>query len=190
MADNGCERYSAVLVSLVLACIGQSYLTILLLFFRTELPARSPALKHKADRATKPAFTQAPSQDACARGPVGDKRGESGKDNRRMRILITGANEEGLGGAIALRLAAEARAVGEQCTLALCTSGNRSNGGLVDELAGMGARVVTLHGDLGNPETPARLVDAAVAFAGGLDGVVANAGIMKPGRLTKLSVDD
>lgn len=107
-----------------------------------------------------------------------------------MRILITGANTEGLGGAIARRLAAEARAIGEQCVLALCTSGGKSYRGLADELTAMGARIVTLHGDLNDPETPARLVEDAVAFAGGLDGVVANAGLMKPGRLTKLSLED
>lgn len=108
-----------------------------------------------------------------------------------MRTLVTGANTEGLGGAIARHLAAETQAAGAPCYLVLCTSGyGPPNEELVDELRALGARVTTLHGDLGDPDTPARLVSQAVEFAGGLDGIVANAGIMKPGRMTKLSVED
>ncbi|MBV1688918.1 SDR family oxidoreductase [Novosphingobium sp. G106] len=108
-----------------------------------------------------------------------------------MRVLITGANTEGLGGAVARELAGSAQAAGRNCTLVLCTSGTGpSNLQLADKLRAMGAKVAELHGDLGDPDTPARLVKEAIAFAGGLDGVVANAAIMKPGRLTNLSVED
>lgn len=108
-----------------------------------------------------------------------------------MRTLITGANEAGLGGPIARRLATDANAAGRTCALALCTSGSvQPNTALVEELECLGARVINLHGDLSDPVAPARLVAAAVEFAGGLDGVVANAGIMKPGHLTKLAVED
>ena len=108
-----------------------------------------------------------------------------------MRVLITGANAQGLGGAVARQLAKDAQAAGSECVLALCTSGaGASNRDLADELAGLGARVIALAGDLGDPQTPERLVQEAIAFAGGLDGVVANAGIMKPGRLSKLSLED
>ncbi len=108
-----------------------------------------------------------------------------------MRVLITGANAQGLGGAVARQLAKDAQAAGTKCVLALCTSGaGASNQNLADELADLGARVISLSGDLGDPQTPERLVSEAIAFAGRLDGVVANAGIMNPGRLTKLSLDD
>jgi len=108
-----------------------------------------------------------------------------------MRALITGANSHGLGGAIALRLAADARARQEDCSLALCTSGDgASNAELMTELEASGVRVLGLGGNLADPQVPAQLIDQAVDFAGGLDAVVANAGIMKPGRLNKLSLED
>jgi glucose 1-dehydrogenase len=54
----------------------------------------------------------------------------------------------------------------------------------------MGGTAIALSGDLGDPDVPGRLVAAAVDEFGGLDALVANAGIAKPGALSELSVDD
>jgi NAD(P)-dependent dehydrogenase (short-subunit alcohol dehydrogenase family) len=47
-----------------------------------------------------------------------------------------------------------------------------------------------LSGYLGNPEVPSQLVAAAVAEFGGLDALVANAGIASPGAICDLSIED
>jgi NAD(P)-dependent dehydrogenase (short-subunit alcohol dehydrogenase family) len=43
---------------------------------------------------------------------------------------------------------------------------------------------------MADPEAPAQVVSAAVAHLGGLDGVVSNAGINRPGRLVEYAVAD
>ena len=50
--------------------------------------------------------------------------------------------------------------------------------------------MLPLHGDMADPEAPARAVAAAVERFGGLDGVVSNAGINRPGRLVDYAVRD
>jgi glucose 1-dehydrogenase len=55
---------------------------------------------------------------------------------------------------------------------------------------GLGGEVLTLHGDMGDADAPARAVTAAVERFGGLDGVVSNAGINRPGRLVDYAVRD
>lgn len=107
-----------------------------------------------------------------------------------MRILITGASR-GIGAGIARRLADDARRVGVTPRLALAASRpSEALAALTDELAAAGAEAIALNGDLADPETPARLVEEATAFCGGLDGVVSNAGIMGPGALAGLSRTD
>jgi glucose 1-dehydrogenase len=54
----------------------------------------------------------------------------------------------------------------------------------------MGGTAIALVGDLGDPDVPGRLVEAAVAEFGGLDALVANAGIASPGAICDLSVED
>lgn len=101
-----------------------------------------------------------------------------------MRALITGASS-GIGRAIALRLATP----GSQ--IALCGSkASRELGNTVEAAGRNGARTAALTGALEDPETPARLIAEATALFGGLDLVVANAGISAPAPLKDLSQDD
>ena len=75
--------------------------------------------------------------------------------------------------------------------IAVC--GNRSSAGqdeVVRSIRSMGGTAIALGGDLGDPEVPARLVAAAVDEFGGLDVLVANAGVAKPGALKDLSLED
>jgi glucose 1-dehydrogenase len=61
---------------------------------------------------------------------------------------------------------------------------------LVAELRGLGAEALPLLGDMGTAEAPARVVAAAVQSFGGLDGLVSNAGINRPGALVEYAVED
>ncbi len=103
-----------------------------------------------------------------------------------MRVLITGASR-GIGAGIARRLANDALAGGETPHLALTASRQSDDlTAMVAELEEQGARARALVGDMADPASPARLVEQALAFCGGLDGVVSNVGIMAPGRLAEL----
>jgi glucose 1-dehydrogenase len=61
---------------------------------------------------------------------------------------------------------------------------------VVAELRELGAEAVALHGDMGDAEAPAQVVAEAVRRLGGLDGLVSNAGINRPGALLDYSVED
>jgi glucose 1-dehydrogenase len=54
----------------------------------------------------------------------------------------------------------------------------------------MGGSAIALVGNLGDPEVPGKLVEAAVAEFGGLDALVANAGIANPGAICDVSLKD
>lgn len=108
-----------------------------------------------------------------------------------MRVLVTGA-ASGIGRATCLRLARDTGAPGKKAQVAAVDIPTAASGldSLANELKGLGAEVLPLHGDMADPEAPARAVAAAVERFGGLDGVVSNAGINRPGRLVYYAVPD
>lgn len=107
-----------------------------------------------------------------------------------MRALVSGGSN-GIGAAASLKLAEAALARGEHAMIAVC--GNTSNAlqaDVVESIRSIGGKAIALVGDLGDPEVPDRLVAAAVDEFGGLDALVANAGIANPGALKDLSLED
>jgi 3-oxoacyl-[acyl-carrier protein] reductase len=100
------------------------------------------------------------------------------------RALVTGASR-GLGRAVALCLAREG------CRLAV----NSRDAGRITVAAGAiaaetGVQVLGLPGDLGEPQVPGRLVQAAVQGLGGLDILVCNAGGPPAGSFEDIKEED
>src|SRR5215211_7665769 len=81
-----------------------------------------------------------------------------------MRALVSGGSS-GIGASTCLRIAEAALARGVQPMIAVA-------------------------GHLGDPQVPGKLVEAAVAEFGGLDALVANAGIASPGAICDVSIED
>jgi glucose 1-dehydrogenase len=107
-----------------------------------------------------------------------------------MRALISGGSS-GIGAATCVRLAEAALARGVQPHIAVCGYKlTTSQEQVVHSIQVMGGIAIALEGDIGDPDVPRRLVDAAVARFGGLDGLIANAGTAKPGAICDVSVDD
>jgi glucose 1-dehydrogenase len=107
-----------------------------------------------------------------------------------MRVLVTGA-ASGIGRATCLRLARDAQARGTKTMVAAVDIGPSPGlDRLVEELRALGAETLALHGDMGTVDAPARVVGEAVARFGGLDGLVSNAGVNRPGPLVQYAVAD
>jgi 3-oxoacyl-[acyl-carrier protein] reductase len=98
--------------------------------------------------------------------------------------LVTGASH-GIGSAVARLFAAEGAAV------AVHGRDDQAVAALADELTASGAQVVGVVGDLGSPETVARVVEEAEATLGALTILVANAGHnpVPPGPIEDVTLD-
>ena len=107
-----------------------------------------------------------------------------------MRVIVTGA-ASGIGRATCLRLARDGKATGKPARIAAVDlGGSTALDAVVAELAALGAEAVALSGDMGTAEAPGRVVADAVARFGGLDGLVSNAGINRPGPLVSYPLAD
>ena len=107
-----------------------------------------------------------------------------------MHVLVTGA-ASGIGRATCLRLARDASARGGKAKIAAVDLMSAPGlPALIDELGGLGAEALAFHGDMGDADAPARVVGEAVERLGGLDGLVSNAGVNRPGPLVDYSVED
>lgn len=107
-----------------------------------------------------------------------------------MKVLVSGGSS-GIGAAACLRIAEAALTRGEKPMIAV--GGHRPNATqreVVATIEAMGGTAIALTGDIGDPDVPARLVDATVSEFGGLDALVANAGIARPSALCDVTLQE
>ncbi|WP_197975531.1 SDR family NAD(P)-dependent oxidoreductase [Rhizobium sp. CFBP 8762] len=107
-----------------------------------------------------------------------------------MRVLVSGGSR-GIGAAVCIRIAEAAASRGERAKIVIC--GREPSEGQEDvahSVRALGADAIALSGDLSNVDVAADLVKSAVSEFGGLDALVANAGVASPGNICDLSVAD
>jgi 3-oxoacyl-[acyl-carrier protein] reductase len=99
--------------------------------------------------------------------------------------LVTGASQ-GIGAAIALRLAAEGATVAVNYYPGFAADAED----VARQIADAGGKAVTVEGDVSNSESCAAMVESAVGEMGSLDILVNNAGITRDGLLVRMSDED
>jgi 3-oxoacyl-[acyl-carrier protein] reductase len=98
--------------------------------------------------------------------------------------IVTGASR-GIGGAIAVRLAADGMAV------IVNYAGRAADAeAVVSQIKAQGGRAAAVQADISDPAKAAALFDAARDVFGGVDVLVNNAGIMQPGQVPLANTDD
>lgn len=99
--------------------------------------------------------------------------------------IITGASS-GIGKALAILLAKE-----QQARLVICARSKDQLANTANEIVQFGGQAITICGDLGEDQSlPKRIVETCLQKFGQLDLLVNNAGLAKPGQMTKLSLAD
>lgn len=107
-----------------------------------------------------------------------------------MRALVSGGSS-GIGASTCLTLAEAALARGEPAMIAVCAHASGSGQEqVVRSIQSMGGSAIALVGDLGDRDVPSQLVATVAAEFGGMDALIANAGIANPGAICDLSVED
>ena len=104
-------------------------------------------------------------------------------DLQDQRFLVTGASR-GIGREIAVDLARRGAKVAGLATRTSNLTETQA------EVEAAGGSFLALEGDVSKPETAQAAVDAVVAEWGGIDGLVANAGITRDNLLLRLSAED
>jgi glucose 1-dehydrogenase len=90
-----------------------------------------------------------------------------------------------------VRLARDAAARGENAQIALVDlASSRGLAGAVEEIGTLGADAIAVHADMATVDDPARAVGEVLTRFGGLDALVSNAGINRPGLLKDYKVED
>jgi short-subunit dehydrogenase len=100
------------------------------------------------------------------------------------RVIITGASS-GMGKALAIKLAKEF-----QAKLVLNARSEAALNLTKDLVEAGGGEAIVVVGDIGRPDLPQRLVDAAFDKYGGFEILVNNAGFAKPGPMQNLTPKD
>ena len=104
-------------------------------------------------------------------------------ESNAQRILVTGASP-GIGRAIAVDLAATGARIAGLATRLENLEETRA------AVEAAGGEFLPLAGDIADPATAAAAVEAMTAAWGGVDVLVANAGITRDGLLMRMSADD